>query len=85
MEDIKDGSIVPSESSKKTTRDFINASADKAPDKISRGFIQAGIISMNPAPVCDALGVEAVCLHYRDHRESNRVPNEPRIECTVIS
>jgi hypothetical protein len=60
MEDIKDGSIAPSESSKKTTRDFINAFADKTPDKISRGFIQAGIRSMNPAPVCDALGVEAV-------------------------
>lgn len=60
MEDIKDGSIAPSESSKKITRDFINAFADKAPYNVSRGFIQAGIRSMNPAPVCDALGVEAV-------------------------
>ena len=60
MEDIKDGSIAPSESSKEITRDFINAFADKAPYNISRGFIQAGIRSMNPAPVCDALGVEAV-------------------------
>ena len=60
MEDIKDGSIAPTGSSEKTTRDFINAFADKAPDKISRGFIQVGIRSMNPAPVCDALGVEAV-------------------------
>jgi len=60
MEDIKDDSIAPGESSKKITRDFINAFADKAPYNISRGFIQAGIRSMNPAPVCDALGVKAV-------------------------
>jgi hypothetical protein len=60
METIKDGKALPSESSKKITSDFINAFADKAPYNISRGFLQAGVRSMNPAPVCDALGVEAV-------------------------
>ncbi|GAB7336867.1 hypothetical protein MBLNU13_g00430t2 [Cladosporium sp. NU13] len=59
MEAVKDGKAVPSESSRKITRDFIAAFADKAPYNISRGFIQAGIRSMNPASVCDALGVEA--------------------------
>jgi hypothetical protein len=58
MEDIKDGGIGPSESSKKITRDFISAFANKAPYNVSRGFLQAGIRSMNPASVCEALGVE---------------------------
>jgi hypothetical protein len=57
MEDIKDGSTAPSESSKKITRNFIGAFADKAPYNVSRGFLQAGIRSMNPASVCEALGV----------------------------
>jgi hypothetical protein len=62
MEDIKNDKITPSESSKKITRDFIAALADKAPYNISRGFVQAGIRSMNPASVCDALGAEAAGL-----------------------
>jgi hypothetical protein len=60
METIKDGKAPPSESSKKITQDFIAAFADKAPYNLSRNFIQAGIRSINPGPVCDALGVEAV-------------------------
>jgi hypothetical protein len=59
MEAIKDGKAAPSESSKKITRDFIAAFVDKAPYNISRGFVQAGIRSVNPASVCDALDVEA--------------------------
>jgi hypothetical protein len=62
MEAIKDGKTAPSESSKKITRDFIAAFTDKAPYNISRGFVQAGIRSMNPASVCDALGVKAAGL-----------------------
>ena len=60
MKTIKDGKAPPSESSKKITQDFIAAFAEKAPYNISRGFLQAGIRAMNPGPVCDALGVEAV-------------------------
>jgi hypothetical protein len=60
MEDIKDCSTAPGESSKKITRDFIAAFADKAPYNVSRDFLQAGIRSMNPASVCEALGVEKV-------------------------
>lgn len=60
MEDMKDGNSIPSESSRKITRAFINTFADKAPYNVSRGLIQAGIRKMNPAPVCDALGLEAI-------------------------
>lgn len=59
MEDMKDGNSRPSESSRKITRAFINTFADKAPYNVSRGLIQAGIRMMNPAQVCDALGLEA--------------------------
>ncbi|GAB7336840.1 hypothetical protein MBLNU13_g00012t2 [Cladosporium sp. NU13] len=50
MKTIKDGKTPPSESSKKITRDFIAAFADKTPYNISRGFLQAGIRAMNPGP-----------------------------------
>jgi hypothetical protein len=59
MESIKGGGTAPSESSKKITCDFIAAFADKAPYNLSRGFLRAGIRSMNPASVCEVLGVEA--------------------------
>lgn len=65
MEAIKDGKATPSKSSKKITSDFIAAFADKAPYNVSPGFLQAGIKSMNPAAVCNALGVEAV--GWRSH------------------
>lgn len=64
METIKDGKAPPSESSKKIRRDFIAAFGDKAPYNISRGLLQAGVRSMNPAPVCYALGIETVDGHH---------------------
>jgi hypothetical protein len=60
MEDIKNSRSSPTESSKRITHDFVAAFADKAPYYVSRGFLQAGIRSMNPASVCEALGVERV-------------------------
>lgn len=60
MEDIKTARVTPSESSRKITRDFICAFADRAPYNVSRGFLHAGIRAMNPAYVSDALGVGPV-------------------------
>jgi hypothetical protein len=60
MDDMKDGKNTPSEVSKKITSEFIDASADRAPYNVSRGFILAGIWSMNSCHVCDALDLESV-------------------------
>lgn len=60
MEDIKTARVTPSESSRKITRDFICAFADRAPYNVSCGFLHAGIRAMNPAYVSDALGVGPV-------------------------
>ena len=45
---MKDGKNALSEVSKKITREFIDAFADRAPYKVSRSFILAGMWSMNP-------------------------------------
>lgn len=57
MEEVKTAGVTPSEPSRKITRDFICAFADRAPYNVSREFVHAGIRAMNPASVCDALGV----------------------------
>lgn len=57
MENIKNSSTTPSESSRKITHNFVAAFADTAPYNVSRGFLHAGIRSMNPASVCETLGV----------------------------
>lgn len=51
-----------SEASQQITNAFLDAFADRTPYNLSRGFLQAGIRTMNPASTCDVLKVPKVAL-----------------------
>jgi hypothetical protein len=51
---------VQCEASQQITHTFLDAFADRRPYNLSRGFLQAGIRTMNPASTCDALKIPEV-------------------------
>lgn len=56
---------VQCEASQHITHTFLDAFADRAPYNLSRGFLQAGIRTMNPTSTCDVLKVPKVnTVHY---------------------
>lgn len=57
MDSLLDHKEPPNVASRKITNTFVNALVDMKPYNLSRGFVEAGVRSMNPGPVCDALGI----------------------------
>jgi hypothetical protein len=57
MDTLDQEKKVQREASQQITHTFLDAFADQAPYNLSRGFLHAGIRTMNPSSICDVLKI----------------------------